>query len=160
MQCSVHTPSQFIAAHQANLLPSWSRPVASVLVVLQPCAYELLSHTPLVELQKHYLREQFLVFGSAIAHQLEHLGHLAEVFDPRTGEPSRSQPGLPLDDVAVVRSCLGYPAIVHADCWAIVHPAWGSAVYPSTLLSSAQPSIVQSVLEIAIPPQRNVLEMS
>ena len=148
MQCSVHTPSQFIVTHQANLLPSWSRPVASVLVVLQPCTCELLGQTPAAELQKHDLREQFLAFGSTIARHLEHLGHLAEVFDPRTGEPSRSQSGLlPLDDVAVVKSCLGYSAIVHADCWAIVHPAWGSAVYPSTLLSSAPPAIVQEVCD-------------
>jgi Methylmalonic aciduria and homocystinuria type D protein len=148
MQCSVHTPSQFITRHQATLLPSWSRPVASVLVVLQPCTCELLSQTPSTELQKHQLRAQFLTFGSTIAHHLEQLGHLAEVFDPRSGAPSRSQPGaLPLDDVAVVKACLGYPAIVHSECWAIVHPAWGSAVYPSTLLSSAAPAVVQAVCD-------------
>ena len=148
MQCSVHTPSQFISSHQATLLPGWSRPVAAVLVVLQPCVCELLSQNPITERQKRQLRTQFLAFGSTVAQRLEQLGHLAEVFDPRSGAPSRSQPGaLPLDDVAVVKSCLGYPAVVHAECRTIIHPAWGSAVYPSTVLSSAPPAVVQAVCD-------------
>ena len=148
MQCSVHLPSQFIAAHQNILLPSWPRPIGSMLLVLQPCACDLLGQTAEIERQKQRLRIEFLAFGSAVADRLEQLGHLAEVFDPRTGQPSRSQPGaLSLDDVAVVRSCLDYSTVVYGECWSIVHPDWGSAVYPSTLLSSAAPAVVATVCD-------------
>ncbi len=76
------------------------------------------------------------------------MGHLAEVFDPRTGSPLFSQPGsLRLDDVAVVRSCLGYATCDRYGCSVILHPVWGSAVYPSTLLSSAEPHLVRGVLQ-------------
>ncbi len=147
MYYSVHRPSRYICTHTDGLLPGWSHPVSSVLVVLQPCNTDLRQKTPVTEAQKQLLREAFLEFGYPIAMKLQHLGHLAEIFDPRTGLPLFSQPGhLHLDDVAVARACLGYQTINSYGCSIIVHPLWGSAVYPSTLLSSATPDLVESVV--------------
>lgn len=146
MQYSVHAPSQFICKHLGGLLPDWSSPAASVLVVLQPCPSPLLTRTPTTEDQKRKLRQRFLQFGYRVAAQLQQLGHLADVFDPRTGLPLLSQPGsLRLDDVAVVQAVLGYEALHSHGCSVILHPVWGDSVYPSTLLSSAAPSLVESV---------------
>lgn len=152
MQYSVHAPTLFIRKHLDKLLPDWSRPVGSVLVVLQPCTSELTQRTPAAESQKQQLRSQFLEFGYPVAAQLQQLGHLADLFDPRTGFPLLSRPGsLRLDDVAVARSCLGYPFTRCQGCSVILHPTWGSAVYPSTLLSSAEPSLVETVVR-SLPP--------
>ncbi|UBF24447.1 methylmalonic aciduria and homocystinuria type D protein [Kovacikia minuta CCNUW1] len=149
MQYSIHAPNQFIDAYLDRLLPDWSRPVLSVLVVLQPCPCDLIERTPATEEQKQQLRQNFLQFGSKVAAQLQHQGHLAEVFDPRTGFPLLSQPGqLRLDDVAIVRSCLGYPTVERYGCQVILHPVWGSSVYPSTLLSSAEPALVETLSTI------------
>ncbi len=149
MQWSVHTPSQFICTHRTKLLPAWSLPVSSVLVVLQPSSCNLLEKSPAAEAQKQLLRQQFLQFGGQVAARLQHMGHLAEVFDPCTGSPLFSPPGsLRLDDVAVVRSCLGYSTCDRHGCSVILHPIWGSAVYPSTLLSSAEPHLVRGVLQM------------
>jgi hypothetical protein len=146
MQYSTHQPSQFICTHLTGLLPAWSHPVASVLIVIQPCDGGLLHKTPQTEAQKHHLRQQFLEFGYQVATRLQHMGYLAEVFDPRTGLPLLSQPGrLTLDDVAIASSCLGYETTHSCGCDLILHPTWGSSVYPSTLLSSAQPDVVEWV---------------
>lgn len=171
MQYSVHSPNGFIRTHLGQLLPSWSLPVLSVLVVLQLCQCALIERTVDTENYKNQLRQQFIEFGGNVALKLRAMGHLADVFDPRTGLPMNSPPGqLKLDDVAVAHSLLGYSINDSGPCTMIVHPTWGKAVYPSTLLSSAHPHVVEGVVEsivasmchtaphqprfIALPPQR------
>lgn len=147
MQYSVHPPSEFICQHCKKLLPQWSSPVRSVLIVLQPASVQLTEQTLETELQKYFLRSRFLDFGLKIADDLRRIGHDADLFDPRTGFPILSQSGvLPLDDVAVVRSSLGYSTLQIGDCFTIVHPDWGSAVYPSILMSSADRACIESIV--------------
>lgn len=147
IQYSVHSPNDYIHTHQEKLLPDWSLPVRSILVVLQPACIELVQQTPETEAQKQQLRCRFLQFGLEIVQKLRQMGHVADLFDPRTGLPLLSQAGsLRLDDVAVVRSTLGYPTAQHGDCSGIVHPAWGCAVYPSILISSAESGLVESAI--------------
>lgn len=147
MQYSVHPPSEFICQHSQKMLPQWRAPVRSVLIVLQPSTIQLTEHSLETELQKYHLRARFLDFGLKIADRLRRIGHDAELFDPRTGFPILSQSGaLPLDDVAVVRSSLGYGTVQIGDCFTIVHPDWGSAVYPSILMSSADRDCTASIV--------------
>lgn len=147
MQYSVHPPSEFICKYCDQLLPDWSNPVRSIVVILQPAELELADHTPEAENCKHQLRQRFLEIGLKIIAHLKSLGHSAEVFDPRTGLPILSQAGsLRLDDVAVVRSSLGYDSTQIGACSTIVHPLWGSAVYPSILMSSADTRLVESTV--------------
>ncbi|MCU0548491.1 MAG: methylmalonic aciduria and homocystinuria type D protein [Leptolyngbya sp. Prado105] len=138
MQYSVHPPSEFICQHSERLLPDWSDPIRSVVVVLQPADRELTECCPEADHQKQVLRSKFLSFGLKVAETLRQQGHLADLFDPKTGLPLLSESGsLRLDDVAVVRSTLGYVAKPTGDCCTVIHPHWGSAVYPSILMSSA-----------------------
>jgi Methylmalonic aciduria and homocystinuria type D protein len=122
-------------------------PARSLLVVLQPCQLELMYFTPETEAQKQKLRQTFLEFGLEVVQKLRQKGHLADLFDPRTGHPLLSQAGtLRLDDVAVVRSTLGYSTTQFGNCSGILHPYWGSAVYPSILISSADSGLIKSVI--------------
>lgn len=149
MHYSVHPPSSFIRSHLDRLLPDWSRPVASVLVVLQPSSCNFLDRTPVTESQKQFLRQNFIELGCQVATKLQQVGHLVAVFDPCTGLPVNHQPGqIGLDDVAVAGACLGYPTMNRYGCSVILHPDWGSAVYPSTLLSTAEPSLVEAVVRV------------
>ena len=147
MQCSVHPPSNYICQHSDRLLPDWSDSVRSIIVVMQPAERELTERCLETDLQKQMLRSQFLEFGFKVAASLRQQGHLAELFDPKTGLPILSEAGsLRLDDVAVVRSTLGYAIVPVGNCLTIVHPHWGSAVYPSILMSSADLSLVESAV--------------
>ena len=147
LQYSVHWPNEFLLAHLEQLLPNWSAPVKSVLVVLQKSKFALLNRTFDTENQKHCLREQFLGFSQVVVRKLVEMGYLTEVFDPQSGLPLFSAPGqLQLDDVAVVQACLGYPLTKRGGCSILQHPSWGSAVYPSILVSSAHPGILEPVV--------------
>lgn len=146
MQYSVHSPTPFIQTYADQLLPSWSRSILSILVVLQQCSGAMLSRTLTTESQKQQGREQFLQFGHQVALELESLGHLVELFDPATGWPLRSPPGqLRLDDVAVVRAALAYPTVTQGDCTLLIHPDWESAVYPSVLVSTAAVGLLEAM---------------
>lgn len=182
MYVSVHPPNSYLLRHWQHLLPHWDCPVLSVVVVLQPCGCELLERNAIAEAQKHQLRQIFLEMGMPVVRHLQALGYAATVFDPRTGLPFESatetgagpvaEPGTAdqdavsragswvLDDVAVARSCLGYATVASHGCSILLHPEWGNAVYPSTLLSSAPPEIVAEVchratksepLRVAVP---------
>ena len=153
MEYSIHAPNPFICTNLHGLLPDWSQPVRSVLIILQPSQLELKQVTPETNAQKQQLRQRFLEFGLEIVNKLRQLGHLADLFDPRTGKPLLSQAGtLRLDDVAVVRSTLGYPITQFGNCRSLLHPTWGSAVYPSILISSADSSLVEAVISQADCP--------
>jgi Methylmalonic aciduria and homocystinuria type D protein len=148
MQYSVHLPSRYIYTHQNQLLPDWSLPASSLLIVLQRCRCNLLEQTTEAELQKNWLRREFLKLGGTIVMKLNRMGYLADLFDPRTGLPVLSTPGqLRIDDVAIAHAILGYPVHTYGGCSVILHPHWGSSVYPSTLISSAQPLTLQQVVE-------------
>lgn len=145
-QYSVHPPSRYLCRHQNQLLPDWLGPVRSLLIMLQPCDCDLLERSPTTEAQKRKLRRQFLQFGSAIAAQINRLGYTAAIFDPRTGLPLSRPGALRLDDVAIVQAALGYPTVRRHGCSVVIHPTWGSAVYPSTLVSSMEPALLEQVL--------------
>ncbi|XHX78606.1 MAG: hypothetical protein RBJ76_01340 [Stenomitos frigidus ULC029] len=147
IQYSVHPPSRFLVSHQAKLLPDWSCPARSMLIVLQPCNCNLLERSPTAEAQKRALRRQFFQLGYAIAGHIKQLGYAVAIFDPRTGLPLLSRPGaLRLDDVAIVRATLGYQSVSSHGCAAVIHPLWGGAVYPSTLVSSIEPALLEQIL--------------
>lgn len=147
LQYSVHPAPKFIRDCFDRLLPSWSLPVLSVVVVLQLCQFAFLERTTETENYKHQFRQQFLEFGSQIVSQLGTMGYLADMFDPRTGLPVSSPPGqVRLSDVKVVGATLGYTIDRSGKCAAIVHPTWGKAVYPSTLVSSARPDVVAEIV--------------
>jgi Methylmalonic aciduria and homocystinuria type D protein len=147
MQYSVHPPSEFICRHSEKLLPEWAAPIRSIVVVLQPADRELIEPCPETDYQKQVLRSQFLAFGFRVAERLRQQGYLADLFDPKTGLPLLSEAGsLRLDDVAVVRSTLGYATQAIGNCFTIIHPHWGSAVYPSILMSSASREFVESTV--------------
>lgn len=148
MSCFADRPSAFIQTHWHRLLPTWTQPVASVLIVLQSAESSLLQPSQQVHFEKQQLRHRFLEVAHAIAQHLKQAGHLVEVFDPRNGLPMLSPAGtLHLDDVAIVRDCLGFPTVACGGCATVLHPDWGSAVYPATLLCSASPTTLQNLLE-------------
>lgn len=147
LQYSIHPAPNFIRTHLDRLLPSWSLPVLSVVVVLQLCQFAFLERTVETEIYKNEFRQQFLEFGSQIVFQLGAMGHLADMFDPRTGFPMASPPGqVRLSDVKVVGATLGYTIDRSGKCAAIVHPTWGKAVYPSTIVSSAGSDVVEEIV--------------
>lgn len=147
VEISIHPPSQFIAHNLERVLPDWQTPsVLWVVVILQQSQFQLVETTPCVEREKERLREKFMRFGCDLAFELCDRGFLTDAIDPRTGYPLLSRPGqISHNDTAVVKALLSFP-IIHNNCRVLVHPEWGTAVYPSIIMSCASPRIIKSVL--------------
>lgn len=147
VQMTIHMPSLFILNNLEQIVPDWTLPVAWVVVVLQQSRFPLAETAVYVEREKDRLREKFMRFGCAVVSHLRDQGFLADLIDPRNGYPWLSRPGeIPHDDAAVVKALLGLP-VTTGNCSILNHPNWGSAVYPSILMSSASPSVIKPVLK-------------
>lgn len=147
VEISAHRPSLFITENLERVLPSWNLPNLWVVIVLQQARYELITTTPQVEQEKEWLRERFMRFGVDVVFSLCDRGFLSNLIDPRTGYPLLSPPGeIRHDDTAVVKALLGFP-VIRNRCRVLRHPLWGTAVYPSTLFTSAPPNVINPVLK-------------
>ncbi|MBW4644070.1 MAG: methylmalonic aciduria and homocystinuria type D protein [Goleter apudmare HA4340-LM2] len=152
VQISIHSPSQYICANCEQIIPDWKQQsFLWVVIVLQQSRYQLVERTAKIESEKERLREKFMRFGCDLSFNLRDRGYLTDLIDPRTGYPLLSQPGpVPHDDTAVAKALLKYPVIKN-QCSVLVHPYWGAAVYPSTLISEASPSMITSVIKGIVP---------
>lgn len=152
VQISIHSPSQYICANRERILPDWQhRSCLWVVIVLQQSRYPLVKSTPAIEQEKELLREKFMRFGFDLAFQLRDRGYLTDLIDPRTGYPLLSHPGaIPHNDTAVVKALLNYP-VMKNKCCVLVHPTWGTAVYPSVIISEAPPSMIACFIKEVAP---------
>jgi Methylmalonic aciduria and homocystinuria type D protein len=147
IQISIHSPSQYICTNRERIFPDWKDKSMWVAVVLAKARYEMLEDNDIVEAEKQVLREQFIRYGFDVAFNLRDGGYFSDLVDPRTGYPILSRPGeFPHDDTAVVKALLGYP-IIKNKCRVVLHPSWGTAVYPGILISEAPPVMIEWMLK-------------
>lgn len=152
IQISIHPPSQYICTNREQIFPDWKNTFSLwIAIVLQQARFELVDTTPEIEMEKERLREKFMRFGCDVAFNLRDRDYQTDIIDPRTGYPLLSRPGKKNhDDTATVKALLQY-AIVQNKCRVLVHPEWGTAVYPSILISEAPPSIMEWIIKSIAP---------
>ena len=152
IQITIHSPSEYIQTNRDRILPDWqNQPSFWVVIVLQQSQWEMLEITPQVEREKQQLRENFMRFGFDVVFHLRDLGYLSDLIDPRTGYPLFSRPGeIPHDDTAAVKALLNYP-ILRNKCRVLIHPQWGISVYPSILISTAHPTVIELAMRKVAP---------
>ncbi|MEM1394235.1 MAG: methylmalonic aciduria and homocystinuria type D protein [Cyanobacteria bacterium P01_D01_bin.116] len=144
IQISIHSPTPYIRDNCHRILPDWdSKLRMSVAIVLQQSQFTLTESSPRIEAEKHRLRFIFMKFACDVAFDLKDKKYLTDLIDPRTGYPLLSRPGqISHDDTAAVKALLKYPIICNK-CRVLIHPEWGTAIYPSILISAA-PKIIFS----------------
>jgi hypothetical protein len=144
-------PSPFVREHQRQLLPTWNKPIASTILVLQKSSFPLTQENSELDGEKDRLRERFLRWAFPLVCQLRDTHVLTDLIDSRSGYPLFSSPGeIRHDDVAAVAAILGWEIAAAGNCRAIVHPQWGTAVYPGIILSTASLPLLKSVLPDSI----------
>ncbi|MEM6751600.1 MAG: methylmalonic aciduria and homocystinuria type D protein [Cyanobacteria bacterium P01_C01_bin.38] len=148
IQISIHSPTRYIRENCQRILPDWSNKLGmSVAIVLQQSEFALTESSPRIEAEKQRLRARFMKFACDVAFDLRDKQYLTDFIDPRTGYPLLSRPGqIPHDDTAVVKTLLKYPMICN-ECRVLIHPKWGTAVYPSILISAAPRIIISQTIQ-------------
>lgn len=148
IQISIHSPTRYIRENCQRILPDWNDKLTmSVAIVLQQSEFALTESSPLIEAEKQRLRFIFMRFACDVAFDLRDKQYPTDLIDPRTGYPLLSRPGqIPHDDTAVVKTLLKYPMICN-ECRVLIHPKWGTAVYPSILISAAPRIIIAQTIQ-------------
>lgn len=77
-------------------------------------------------------------------------GFWADYVDPCSGLPALDRcPALPFDEVAAVSLLRGYRVQSASCCKILLHPLWGSAVYPASLTTTAPVALINEAIRAA-----------
>jgi 2-methylcitrate dehydratase PrpD len=120
------------------------------LATFQPCAFPLLSYEPVVEREKNRLLECFDSWTRIIANYLRSKGHWADLVDPCTGYPTLGPHGSGVySEVDAAAVLLAYRMEQVGNCSVVVHPTWGLASYPASMLTTAPIEALKEAIEDA-----------
>lgn len=131
-----------------KLLPDWSVPPQTIILVLLNSHFSLDGEGKLIEREKDRLLKQFMALGESFALASQQRGIIAEIISPKDGTPQYSTQGdLIFDLVATVHHSLGFDYFrTLLGCQLLKHPVWQTAIYPGLFLSEATIVEVQSIL--------------
>jgi len=148
VEISIHPASPYVQEHLQELLPNWQDDSLSVIIFLQQAQMSLTEVSGEVEAEKNRLWENFIHWSDQMIDWLGDRSYATDAFDPRTGYPRRSAPGtLSHRDVSAVHAALGYPIEKSGECAVILHPLWGTAVYPSVMISTAPRAEIMNAIK-------------
>ncbi|KAL3795221.1 hypothetical protein HJC23_008306 [Cyclotella cryptica] len=101
-----------------------------------------------IEEEKDRLLNVFLDFGKYICQALRSKGYWADYIDPCSGLPMISlNCNKVYSEVDGMECLLNYKAYNAGFCKILMHPKWGSAVYPATIFAHAPPEVVRNLIE-------------
>ena len=89
-----------------------------------------------------------MLWANAVRDRLKVQGYWADFTDPASGYPVYSQRGgMTCNDVEVCLMCLKYRTVDIGVCKMISHPRWKTAVYPTSMVSTAPLDAIMEALE-------------
>jgi Methylmalonic aciduria and homocystinuria type D protein len=111
--------------------------VANLLIVptLQKCAVPLDCYGEEQAFEKDRLQRAFLEWVNAL--RLSLVGHWTDATDPATGAAVFGTPAALYSDVPPISRLLRYSTMDAGGCSILLHPTWGSSVYPATAFTTA-----------------------
>ncbi|KAI7822328.1 hypothetical protein BC939DRAFT_503836 [Gamsiella multidivaricata] len=91
---------------------------------------------------------QFIRWSTALHDRLEKLGYWSDMTDPASGFPSFSERGRDVyPDVEGCQLLLRYDFQNAGCCKVLLHPNWGSKIYPATFFTTSPLDILLQVVE-------------
>lgn len=116
-----------------------------IIPTCQQAVMDLVQRGEQVEDEKDRLLERFVEFAAHVCRTLEAQGHWADYIDPCSGLPMvHRETGNVYGEVEALCTLLGYQTQNAGCCKVILHPKWGSSVYPASMFAKAP---VEAVLE-------------
>jgi hypothetical protein len=133
-------PTQFLANNWQKLLPSWKTAPQTLVITLLKSEFSLEQEGDRVAQEKDRLLKEFLSRGKLFYSLSQEKGYLAEVISPKDGTPQYTTKGeLTFDLVAIVHESLGWNfSRTNEGCKVLIHPNWGTNIYPGLFLSTAR----------------------
>ncbi|KAI9152619.1 hypothetical protein H9P43_009415 [Blastocladiella emersonii ATCC 22665] len=147
LQVSVHAPATRFLRDLAPVFPTVDSANILVVPVLQPTVLDMVAYGRDVDAERDALLERFVRFASRLADRLTEKGYWCDFTDPASGYPVRSAAGSALyPDVSGCTALLRYDVMNVGCCKVVLHPDWGSKVYPATCFTTAPSEVVVAAL--------------
>lgn len=125
-------------------------PAAEILAIPtnQRAREDLVAVGDKIEQEKDRLLNVFMVFARNLCDKLRRAGWFADFIDPCSGLPMLTVDcNKVYSEVDGMECCLQYKSYSAGFCKILLHPQWGSAVYPATIFACAPRSIVMSLMD-------------
>eukprot|EP00887_Chlorella_sp_A99_P003154 scaffold9.g3154.t1 len=147
MEYSIHEVQRQHRDVVAAVFPGESPDGMLVVPTCQQASVDLVGRGEQVETEKDRLLERVRAYVCA---RLAAAGHWADYIDPCSGLPMvHRETGSMYGEVDALATLLGYHCQNAGCCKVVLHPRWGSAVYPATLFAKAPAAEVAATLAAA-----------
>lgn len=151
LEYSVHVPSKLLKRDVATVFPDAAITLATPLIIIptfQKSTVSLLEYGDEQAKEKDRLLLRFFEWCERVCHQVSVLYPSAwiDATDPASGMAWRGASSSCYSDVDGVIGLLHYDTIESGGCRILSHPRWNYAVYPTTLFTTAPPSVILQAL--------------
>jgi hypothetical protein len=157
MDISAHECSKFVSRELEYIFPGVSMENMIAVITMQHTQNELVKWGDEVDAEKDYCLEEFMEFAKDLCTKISALGYWADYIDPCSGLAMMTpDANKPYNEVSGAEYMLGYKCQNAGCCKILLHPRWGSAVYPASLFTSAPREVLLPLLpEIPRPTERD-----
>jgi hypothetical protein len=121
-----------------------------VIPTCQRSDIDLVRFGDVIEQEKDRLLERFCEFAKAACDSLAADGYWADYIDPCSGLPMvHKDSTVPYGEVEGFSTLLGYKTSNAGCCKILLHPRWGSYIYPASIFAKAPLETIQLALSVA-----------
>jgi S-methylmethionine-dependent homocysteine/selenocysteine methylase len=152
LEASVLALPRGLRSDVGHVLPGVELGGPSPLLVVPTCQrarMDLVAWGDAVAAEKDTLLERFLRWGGAVRRRLGAGGWWADFVDPCSGLPVHTPSSAVYAEVDAFEALLKWRTSAAGGCRVLLHPAWGTAVYPATLFARAPLDALRAAMEAA-----------
>ncbi|KAI8473629.1 MAG: methylmalonic aciduria and homocystinuria type D protein [Monoraphidium minutum] len=153
MEYSICPASKRVMDQLAAVFPSAAPASSAGLLVVPTCQrsdLDLVKTGEAVDDEKDRLLERFMQWAVAVCGQLSSAGCWCDYIDPCSGLPMlHKESQTPYSEVEGLSLLLGYKTANAGCCKVVLHPRWGTSVYPATVFARASPEQLREAVRAA-----------
>uniref|UniRef100_A0A7S1U3I4 Methylmalonic aciduria and homocystinuria type D protein n=1 Tax=Phaeomonas parva TaxID=124430 RepID=A0A7S1U3I4_9STRA len=147
LQISAHECQRSMIRELKSVFPTVDMAGAVAIPTVQHAVTDLVAVGEDVENEKDRLLNVFVDFAKDVVEAFAAGGFWADYIDPCSGLPMGSPGNTVYSEVEGHTRLLHYRAVNAGPCKVLLHPAWGSEIYPATMFTTAPPEVVAEVLQ-------------
>ncbi|KAF9383455.1 hypothetical protein CPB97_006444 [Podila verticillata] len=148
LEYSIHVSPKRMTRELFTVFPG--KDLANLLVVptFQKCGHQMVAYDATIAKEKDDRLEDFVKWSTILHDRLDALGFWSDMTDPASGFPNYSERGRDIyPDVEGCHMLLKYDFQTAGRCKILLHPNWGSKVYPATFFTTAPLDVLQNIIE-------------
>ncbi|KAG0263519.1 hypothetical protein BG011_008691 [Mortierella polycephala] len=148
LEYSVHVSPKRMTRDLVTIFPGVDLSNLLVVPTVQKCNNDMVAWDAAIAKEKDDRLDDFVRWSTELHHRLEKLGYWSDMTDPASGFPMFGERGRDVyPDVEGCELLLKYDYQNTGCCKVLLHPTWGSKIYPATFFTTAPLDVLTVVIE-------------